>query len=108
MGGEAGLEVSEEPEGERFVVRIDGEVAGAAYYRRAGGRVIFTHTEVSDAFQGRGVGSALARGALDAVRGRGELVVPLCPFIAGYIEGHPEYADLVDEELLGELRAAAG
>ena len=100
---DAEFEVVEEPEGGRFVVLVDGVEAGAAYYRRVGDRVAFTHTEVSDAFQGRGVGSRLARGALDAVRGRGERVVPLCPFIAGYISGHPEYAELVDEELLAEL-----
>ena len=27
-------------------------------------------------------------------------MVPLCPFIAGYIERHPEYADLVDRDLM--------
>jgi uncharacterized protein len=108
MAAEPTLEVSEEPDGERFVVRIGGELAGAAYYRRLGDRVVFTHTEVSDAFQGKGVGSALARGALDAVRERGERVVPLCRFIAGYIEEHPEYADLVDREMLAELSPERG
>lgn len=93
------LQVSDEPEHGRFAVRIGDELGGAAYYRRRGDRVVFTHTEVSDAFQGRGVGSALARGALDTVRSRGERAVPLCPFIARFIAGHPEYADLVDQDL---------
>ena len=77
----------------------------ATYYRRVGDRVVFTHTEVDDAYGGRGIGSALARGALDAVRAHGERVVPLCPFIAAYIDRHPDVADLIDEALTAQLRA---
>jgi predicted GNAT family acetyltransferase len=61
---------------------------------------VFTHTEVDPAFEGHGIGSALAAGALDDARRRGLVVVPSCPFIRAYITRHPEYADL--------LRASAG
>ena len=88
----------------RFEARIDGEVAGVAQYLRRGSRVIFTHTEVDPVFEGRGVGSALAKGALDAVRAAGGTVEPRCPFIAAYIRRHREYADLV----VGVDGAAAG
>ncbi|MFF8345492.1 GNAT family N-acetyltransferase [Cellulosimicrobium funkei] len=82
-------------EGDRFEARTDdGVVAGFAAYVREPGAVIFTHTEVDPAFEGRGVGSALAAGALDSVRGSGERVVALCPFIRAYVERHPEYEDL--------------
>jgi predicted GNAT family acetyltransferase len=37
----------------------------------------------------------LATGVLDDARKKGLTVVPLCPFIAGYIERHSDYADLV-------------
>jgi predicted GNAT family acetyltransferase len=58
--------------------------------------VVFIHTEVAPEFEGRGVGGALAKGALEDVRAGGQYdVIPLCPFIKGYIEKHPEYADLV-------------
>jgi uncharacterized protein len=96
-------EVTDDPAAGRFEIRLDGQLAGAAYYSRRGDRVVFTHTEVDDAFEGRGVGSALARGALDAVRARGERVVVVCPFIAGYIAKHAEYQDLVDNGPLGEF-----
>ena len=66
---------------------------------------MFTHTEVFDAYEGKGVGSALARGALDDVRARGGRLVALCPFIAAYLERHPEYADLVDHDLTARLTA---
>ena len=58
--------------------------------------MIFTHTEVDPKFEGKGVGSALARFALDDVRAAGtRRVLPLCPFIKGWIGKHPDYADLV-------------
>lgn len=79
----------------KYEVSLDGKPAGSAEYRLKGSQVIFTHTEVDSAFEGHGIGSALARYALDDVRGRGLRAVPLCPFIAAYIERHPEYQDLV-------------
>lgn len=105
MAEPSGITVEEEPAAHRFVVRVDGAEAGGAYYRRVDDRVVFTHTEVDDAYGGRGVGSALARSALDAVRARGERVVPLCPFLAAYLDRHPADADLIDEELTARLRA---
>lgn len=100
---DAKLEVTDNPAAGRFEARLDGELAGSAYYTRRDTRVVFSHTEVDDAFEGQGVGSALVRGALDAVRARGERAVPSCPFIAGYIDQHPEYQDLVDDGPLGDL-----
>jgi uncharacterized protein len=79
----------------RFEIRVDGAVAGFAEYRRRGGSVAFTHTVVEDAFEGRGLGSVLARGALDAVRAEGSTVLPFCPFIRSWMQRHPEYTDLV-------------
>ena len=87
--------VADAPAARRYEVRVDGRVAGFAAYRLVQGRIIFTHTEISPEFEGRGFGSRLAAGALDDVRSRGLLVTPLCPFIAAYIERHPAYADLV-------------
>jgi predicted GNAT family acetyltransferase len=78
----------------RFELTADGRLA-AAYYTLAPGVITFTHTEVPKELSGRGVGSALARGALDAVRVRGLRVIAKCPFIAAYIAKHPEYADLL-------------
>lgn len=80
----------------RYEAHLDGRLAGIAEYRRSDSTVTFTHTEVADEFEGKGVGSALARGALDDVRASGGLdVVPLCSFIKGWIDEHPDYADLV-------------
>ncbi|GAA2297747.1 GNAT family N-acetyltransferase [Actinomadura sp. NPDC048955] len=88
-------EITDNAEQGRYEIRLDGDLAGFAEYERGEGAVVFTHTEVDSAFEGKGVGSALARGALDDVRSQGLSVVPLCPFIKKWILRHPDYKDLV-------------
>jgi len=78
----------------RFELDADGHVA-FSNYKREGGTLTVLHTEVPAALNGRGIGSALVRGLLDIARAQGLTVKPLCPFVAGYIAKHPEYADLV-------------
>lgn len=78
----------------QFELIVDGHTALAAY-RLKPGVITFTHTEVPKELGGRGIGSQLAKGALDQVRERGLKVVPLCPFIKAYIEKHAEYQDLL-------------
>lgn len=94
------IEVADNQAESRYEVRVDGKVAGFTMYRpENGGRVAFFHTEVDPAYEGKGLGSRLARGALDATRKQGKSVVARCPFIAGYVRRHPdEYADLVIPE----------
>jgi uncharacterized protein len=95
-GDDAGEpEVVEAPEANRYELRLGGRLIGLAAYRRRDGLIVFTHTEVDESCSGRGYGSLLARTALDGARDEGLSVVPLCPFIASFIERHPEYGDLV-------------
>lgn len=92
---EAGPVVSDNGERRRYEIRVGAHVAGFSAYRKRPGELVFTHTEVDPAYEGQGLGSRLARAALDDVRARGLAVVPRCPFIAGYLDRHPEYADLL-------------
>jgi predicted GNAT family acetyltransferase len=78
-----------------YEITVDGQHAGLAFFEERPGVVVFTHTEIDDAFEGKGIGSQLARAALDDVRARGLRVVPICPFIKGWIKRHPDYQDLV-------------
>jgi len=88
--------VTDNPAQHRYEAHIDGVLAGFAAYRFKRDHIVFTHTEVDDAFAGEGVGAALAKGALDDVRARAEHdVVALCPFISAWIARHPAYQDLV-------------
>ena len=79
----------------RWEARVAGELAGVAAYELDDGVITFTHTAVEDAYEGQGIGSALARAALDDARAEGLAVVARCPFIARWISHHPDYADLV-------------
>lgn len=87
--------VKDAPERHRYEIEVDGEPAGFAEYHRRDDVVEFHHTRVEDRFEGQGVGSRLAREALDDVRSAGLRVVPRCPFIRSWIDRHPDYADLV-------------
>jgi uncharacterized protein len=78
----------------RFELDADGHMA-VAYYQLAPGVITFTHTEVLQELSGRGIGSALARGALELVRAQGLKVVAKCPFISAYLGKHPEFNDLL-------------
>jgi uncharacterized protein len=89
------ITVSNVPDKGRWEAREGETLAGLAAYRKADDLVIFTHTVVEDDFAGRGVGSSLARAALDAAREQGLRVRPDCPFIAEWISRHPDYDDLV-------------
>lgn len=87
--------VRDVPDEKRYEALVDGEVAGFAEYLNAGSLTVFTHTEVGSAYEGRGIGGALARFGLDDARAKGREVLPLCPFIKGWIDRHPDYADLL-------------
>lgn len=89
------VEVRENAEQSRFEVLVDGDRAGFALYRDQPCVRTFVHTVVDDDYEGHGLGSVLARAALDDARSRGLRVIARCPFIAAYITRHPEYEDLL-------------
>ncbi len=78
----------------RYEVEIEGQRSLIQYQMR-GDTIVFLHTEVPPALEGRGIAGHMARFALDDARAHGWKVVPRCPFVASYIRRHPEYQDLV-------------
>jgi predicted GNAT family acetyltransferase len=90
------LAVVDNPARSRFELLDDGHLRGFTEYRELGDGVVeLPHTVITEPERGGGLGSTLVRGALDALRARGVRIVPTCPFVVGYVERHPEYADLV-------------
>ncbi|TPG20469.1 N-acetyltransferase [Sphingomonas koreensis] len=79
---------------QEFEIEVGGHRAIAAY-QREGDTITFTHTQVPPAIEGRGVATKLIRAALDASRDAGLKVIPQCPFVATFIERHPEYRGLL-------------
>jgi predicted GNAT family acetyltransferase len=64
-------------------------------YVRRGDVLDLTHTSVPQDAEGRGVGTLLARAALEHAKAQGLKVIPSCPFVHAYVRKHPEYAALV-------------
>ena len=99
------METRNEPENDRYVVEVDGVIAGFTVYHVRVGRYFFVHTQIETSFTGQGLGSVLARYALDDVRAKGGTIIPICPFIAGYVDRHPEYQSLIDEQLWDRINS---
>ncbi len=88
-------DVKQNAEQNRFEIWVDGELAGVLDYRREGDTWVLPHTEVQPAFEGRGLAGELVQATLDQARTDGLTVVPACPYVARWIERHPDYQDLV-------------
>jgi predicted GNAT family acetyltransferase len=103
----ADVRVVDVPDRSRFEIRVDGEVAGSTEYRRRPGLIAFVHTLIDPRFEGRGLASQLVRTALSEARSDGLSVLPFCPFVRSYIAGHPEYLDLVPEDMRAKFELPA-
>ena len=88
-------ELRNDTQAHRYELVDDGKVVAFAEYELTGDAVRFTHTEVVAGNEGKGFGSALAKQALDQACASNKKVIPVCEFIAGYIEKHPAYKDRV-------------
>ena len=90
-------EMVDNREAQRFEIVVDGEVGGFVQYKRHHDTLSLIHTEIGDAFEGRGLASTLVRDVLEAARKEGAAVLPFCPFVRSYVQRHPEYVPLVPE-----------
>lgn len=100
------VEVRHDPDEGRYDVLLDGATVGFAEYRLRGERILFLHTEVDPGHEGAGLASQLVREALADVREKRLELVPLCPFVAGYVRRHPDdYLDLVPESMRERVMA---
>jgi uncharacterized protein len=87
-------EVFDVPDRQRYEIVRDGVTLGYAAYQKTVELIVFTHTEVDPSLEGQGIGGRLVQGALDHVRTLGLAVLPICPFVHGWMVRHPAYADL--------------
>ena len=78
------------------MVLEDGSIAFLDY-EMAAGHIIYTHTDVPAVHQGKGIGSLLAKGAMEYAMANGLRVVAECPTVAKFVSKHPEYQTITDE-----------
>jgi predicted GNAT family acetyltransferase len=95
MSTEPAIVVSDNPERERYEIRVGDELAGFTQYRARPGLIAFIHTEVDDRFEGQGIGSRLAAGVMDFLRDHDLRIVPTCAFLRAYMARHVETHDLL-------------
>jgi uncharacterized protein len=89
------VEVRDNPEKRQFEAYVGDDLAGFSAYELTDDGIMIMHTEVDDAFEGKGVGSAMVRQMLDLIRADGELkVTVLCPFVNAWLRRHPDYQEL--------------
>ena len=81
----------------QYEFRIGDLIPRIEYIKTKNGEIYLTHTEVPSALEGKGVGSSLVRLALEDIERQQLRLVPLCPFVAGYVQKHPEWKRLVME-----------
>ena len=79
----------------RYEFQIDDKERAAYGEQPYNGEIYLVHTEVPASLGGRGVGSQLAEKTLADIERQGLRLVPLCPFVAGYIHKHPEWKRIV-------------
>ncbi|SDP03086.1 hypothetical protein SAMN04487905_101502 [Actinopolyspora xinjiangensis] len=90
------VSVTDVPHSHRYEITLGGATAGFTRYVDRGNQRIFVHTEIDDAFAGRGLGSRLISDALRATRASGMRAVAVCPFVAEYLDRHREFDDVRD------------
>jgi uncharacterized protein len=81
---------------QRYEILVGGKRAGLTAYRDRGEQRVFVHTEVDDAFAGRGLAAQLVQQALADVRVSGKRIVPVCRYVAKFLHKHDEFADITD------------
>lgn len=83
------IDVVHNPAAGRYQAVVDG-LTSELTYRLRGDRMVLTHTGVPAAIEGRGIGSALVRAAVEDAIARDLTIVPRCSFVAGWLDRHPE------------------
>ncbi|WP_394551776.1 GNAT family N-acetyltransferase [Agromyces sp. MMS24-JH15] len=90
-------EFSHEPDGRRYVLRVNGEIASVLDYRVLGDAVSFSRTFTNPTYRGSGLAGDLVAFAADDVERTTSLrIVPSCWYVGQWFDRHPDRAHLLD------------
>lgn len=84
-------ELIDNTENHQYEFHIGKLVPKIEYIKSKNGEIYLTHTEVPVQLEGKGVGSQLVEKVLKDIERQELRLVPLCPFVAGYIKKHPDW-----------------
>ena len=88
-------ELIDNAENSQYEYHVGKFVPKIEYIKTVNNEIYLTHTEIPPQLEGQGIGSALVKDALTDIESQGLRLVPLCPFVAGYIKKHPEWRKIV-------------
>lgn len=88
-------ELIDNVENHRYEIRVEGNIAKIEYIKSNNGDIYLIHTEVPAILGGKGIGSQLAEKVLTDIERQGLRLVPICPFVAGYIHKYPDWRRIV-------------
>src|SRR5438067_6321883 len=83
------ITVTDDEVAHRFVFS-DGGHEAELLYQVDGRRLILVHTEVPEAFRGRGLGRRLVQRAVDRAGSTGETIAPRCEYARKWLEDHSD------------------
>ena len=95
-------EITDNADLHRYELPVEGQVA-VVTYNLSPPNLMITETLVPEALEGRGLASRLAAAVVADVRARGLVLLPVCPYLAGWLQKHPEHADVVHPTFRGIL-----
>lgn len=94
MENEVQLEVSEK--NGFFHIDIEGKIEAKMTFVFAGpNKIIIDHTEVNEAFNGKGFGKKMVATAVAFDREKNIKIVPLCPFAKKVFDKNSEFKDVL-------------
>jgi predicted GNAT family acetyltransferase len=89
------VEITHEPDANRWVGRIGDQIVSVLDYRDNGDVVSMTRTFTNPPFRGRGLAAQVVAAAVDAVEADGKRIRPMCWYVADWFDAIPDGAGLL-------------
>ncbi len=89
------MDVQHNTEKKRFFVEVEGKEAELTYQDMGDGVLNYSSTFTPPELRGKGLAGQVTKAALEFAKANNKKVKPGCPYVATYIERHPEYKSLV-------------
>jgi predicted GNAT family acetyltransferase len=92
------MEIKNKNDGKRgtFYMKDNGKEIGLMHYIFSGpGKMIIDHTEVNEAYEGKGLGRQLVKAGVEFARENKMKILPLCPYAKKIFDITPEFVDVL-------------